>query len=207
MMFEQPTPQPVAFYQFGTCKQCRDESTSEFLSRLRTLQADSKYENFNAGTDLAYTLAQNCYLQYTQKWLFLWHAVTLDVYVNMVQAAESAERSSTTIPGGWKDVHAIHNNSHRDSDRYPNGGRDQSPNRSKHLQSPRGSKHCPCCGSTHHTYLSPDCKAKDSKYLEHRIMLMDNAIPIARPVRQVPIAHRAAVEKEVEQMVIDDIWE
>uniref|UniRef100_A0A915KMT1 Uncharacterized protein n=1 Tax=Romanomermis culicivorax TaxID=13658 RepID=A0A915KMT1_ROMCU len=43
--------------------------------------------------------------------------------------------------------------------------------------------------------------------LEHHIMLTDNAIPIAQPVRQVPIARSAAVEKEVEQMVTDDIWE
>uniref|UniRef100_A0A915I6T5 Uncharacterized protein n=1 Tax=Romanomermis culicivorax TaxID=13658 RepID=A0A915I6T5_ROMCU len=42
---------------------------------------------------------------------------------------------------------------------------------------------------------------------EHRITLMDSTIPIAQPVRQVQIARHAAVEKEVEQMVIDDIWE
>uniref|UniRef100_A0A915J069 Reverse transcriptase domain-containing protein n=1 Tax=Romanomermis culicivorax TaxID=13658 RepID=A0A915J069_ROMCU len=38
-------------------------------------------------------------------------------------------------------------------------------------------------------------------------MLTDDAIPVAQPVRQVWIACRAAVEKEVEQMVNDDIWE
>uniref|UniRef100_A0A915JX91 Uncharacterized protein n=1 Tax=Romanomermis culicivorax TaxID=13658 RepID=A0A915JX91_ROMCU len=42
---------------------------------------------------------------------------------------------------------------------------------------------------------------------QHGIMLTDNAIPIARPVRQMQITRCAAVEKEVEQMVIDDIWE
>uniref|UniRef100_A0A915KX33 Uncharacterized protein n=1 Tax=Romanomermis culicivorax TaxID=13658 RepID=A0A915KX33_ROMCU len=43
--------------------------------------------------------------------------------------------------------------------------------------------------------------------LEHHITLTDDAIPIARPVRQVPIAHHAAVEKEVKQMITNDIWE
>uniref|UniRef100_A0A915KWL5 Uncharacterized protein n=1 Tax=Romanomermis culicivorax TaxID=13658 RepID=A0A915KWL5_ROMCU len=33
LMFEQPMPQPIPFYQFGTCKQCREKSMSEFLSR------------------------------------------------------------------------------------------------------------------------------------------------------------------------------
>uniref|UniRef100_A0A915K4V3 Uncharacterized protein n=1 Tax=Romanomermis culicivorax TaxID=13658 RepID=A0A915K4V3_ROMCU len=41
----------------------------------------------------------------------------------------------------------------------------------------------------------------------HRITLTDDAIPVAPPVRQVPIARRAAVEKEVEKMVTDNIWE
>uniref|UniRef100_A0A915KLU4 Uncharacterized protein n=1 Tax=Romanomermis culicivorax TaxID=13658 RepID=A0A915KLU4_ROMCU len=71
-MFEQPTPQPISFYQFRTCKQCRDESTSEFLSWLPTLQEDCKYDNFNADTDLAYMLAQNCYSQETQTIPQLW---------------------------------------------------------------------------------------------------------------------------------------
>uniref|UniRef100_A0A915JB69 RNA-directed DNA polymerase n=1 Tax=Romanomermis culicivorax TaxID=13658 RepID=A0A915JB69_ROMCU len=60
-MFEQTTPQAVAFYRLRTCRQQRDETATEFLSRLRTLQAECKYENFNANVDLAYTLAQNCY--------------------------------------------------------------------------------------------------------------------------------------------------
>uniref|UniRef100_A0A915JN18 Uncharacterized protein n=1 Tax=Romanomermis culicivorax TaxID=13658 RepID=A0A915JN18_ROMCU len=110
----------LAFYQFQTCKQCRDESMSEFLSPLQTLQADCKYDNFNANTDTAYTLAQNCYLQDTQKWLFLSQATMLDVYVNIMQAAESAESSSAAIRGCWKDVFAIRNNSRGDSDRYLN---------------------------------------------------------------------------------------
>uniref|UniRef100_A0A915JPV9 Reverse transcriptase/retrotransposon-derived protein RNase H-like domain-containing protein n=1 Tax=Romanomermis culicivorax TaxID=13658 RepID=A0A915JPV9_ROMCU len=42
---------------------------------------------------------------------------------------------------------------------------------------------------------------------EHPIMLMDDAIPIAQQVRQVLITRHAAVEKEVKQMVTDDIWE
>uniref|UniRef100_A0A915L0X5 RNA-directed DNA polymerase n=1 Tax=Romanomermis culicivorax TaxID=13658 RepID=A0A915L0X5_ROMCU len=79
--------------------QCKDESTSEFLSRLQTLQVDCKYDNFNADTDLPYMLAQNCYLQDTQKWLFLSHTATLDVYVNIMQAAQSAESSSAAIRG------------------------------------------------------------------------------------------------------------
>uniref|UniRef100_A0A915II60 Uncharacterized protein n=1 Tax=Romanomermis culicivorax TaxID=13658 RepID=A0A915II60_ROMCU len=33
-MFEQLMPQPINFYQFRTCKQCRDKTTSEFLSPL-----------------------------------------------------------------------------------------------------------------------------------------------------------------------------
>uniref|UniRef100_A0A915JA47 Uncharacterized protein n=1 Tax=Romanomermis culicivorax TaxID=13658 RepID=A0A915JA47_ROMCU len=40
---------------------------------------------------------------------------------------------------------------------------------------------------------------------EHCITLTNDAIPIARPVRQVPITRRAAVEKEVKQMVTDHI--
>uniref|UniRef100_A0A915HED4 Uncharacterized protein n=1 Tax=Romanomermis culicivorax TaxID=13658 RepID=A0A915HED4_ROMCU len=43
--------------------------------------------------------------------------------------------------------------------------------------------------------------------LEHCIMLMDDAIAIARPVREVRLTRHATVEKEVEQMVTDDIWE
>uniref|UniRef100_A0A915K612 Uncharacterized protein n=1 Tax=Romanomermis culicivorax TaxID=13658 RepID=A0A915K612_ROMCU len=113
---------------FGTCKQGRDESTSEFLSRLQTLQADCKYDNFKADTDLAYMLTQNCYSQDTQKLLFLSHAAMLDIYVNIMQAAGSAESSSAAIHGGSKDVHAIHNNSHPHSDRYLNPGRDRSLN-------------------------------------------------------------------------------
>uniref|UniRef100_A0A915KMY2 CCHC-type domain-containing protein n=1 Tax=Romanomermis culicivorax TaxID=13658 RepID=A0A915KMY2_ROMCU len=62
-----------------------------------------------------------------------------------------------------KDVHAICNYSRCNSDRYLNPGPDQSWNRSKHPQSPMRSKHCGSCGSTHPTYLSPDCKSKDSK--------------------------------------------
>uniref|UniRef100_A0A915J8Q1 Uncharacterized protein n=1 Tax=Romanomermis culicivorax TaxID=13658 RepID=A0A915J8Q1_ROMCU len=130
-MFEQPKPQPVAFYWFRTCKQHRDKSTLEFLSRLRTLQVDCKYDNFNAANDLAYMLAQNCYSQDTQKQLFSSHAGMLDVYVNIMQAAESAESSSATIPGDLKDIHAIHDNSHPDSDRYLNHARDQLRNQSK----------------------------------------------------------------------------
>uniref|UniRef100_A0A915KZB3 Uncharacterized protein n=1 Tax=Romanomermis culicivorax TaxID=13658 RepID=A0A915KZB3_ROMCU len=42
---------------------------------------------------------------------------------------------------------------------------------------------------------------------EHCIMPTHDAIPIARPIRQVLITHPAAVEKELEQMLIDDIWE
>uniref|UniRef100_A0A915ITT7 Uncharacterized protein n=1 Tax=Romanomermis culicivorax TaxID=13658 RepID=A0A915ITT7_ROMCU len=42
---------------------------------------------------------------------------------------------------------------------------------------------------------------------KHGITLTDDAIPLARPVRQVPITCCAAVEKEVEQMVTDAIWE
>uniref|UniRef100_A0A915L7M5 Uncharacterized protein n=1 Tax=Romanomermis culicivorax TaxID=13658 RepID=A0A915L7M5_ROMCU len=42
---------------------------------------------------------------------------------------------------------------------------------------------------------------------KHRIMLSDDATHIAQPVRQVPIARCAAVEKEVKQMVTNDIWE
>uniref|UniRef100_A0A915KU89 Reverse transcriptase RNase H-like domain-containing protein n=1 Tax=Romanomermis culicivorax TaxID=13658 RepID=A0A915KU89_ROMCU len=42
---------------------------------------------------------------------------------------------------------------------------------------------------------------------EHGITLTDDAIPVTRPVRQVPIARCAEVEKEVEQMVTNDIWE
>uniref|UniRef100_A0A915IDE0 Uncharacterized protein n=1 Tax=Romanomermis culicivorax TaxID=13658 RepID=A0A915IDE0_ROMCU len=42
---------------------------------------------------------------------------------------------------------------------------------------------------------------------EHHITLTDDGIIIAPPVRQVPIARHASVEKEVEQMVTDDIWE
>uniref|UniRef100_A0A915IX20 Reverse transcriptase domain-containing protein n=1 Tax=Romanomermis culicivorax TaxID=13658 RepID=A0A915IX20_ROMCU len=38
-------------------------------------------------------------------------------------------------------------------------------------------------------------------------MLTDTAIPVSQPVRQVPITRRAAVEKEVKQMVTDVIWE
>uniref|UniRef100_A0A915KCT7 CCHC-type domain-containing protein n=1 Tax=Romanomermis culicivorax TaxID=13658 RepID=A0A915KCT7_ROMCU len=163
MMFEQPMPQPIPFYQFQTCKQPKNESTSEFLSRLQTLQADCKYDNFNAETDLAYRLTQNCYSQDTQKQLFLSHAAMLDVYLNIMQAVESAECSSHAIPRDSKDVHAVHNNSHGDSDRYINYCLDQSTNRSKCPQSPMMSKHCWGRSSTHHTCLSPHCKAKDSK--------------------------------------------
>uniref|UniRef100_A0A915HI03 Peptidase A2 domain-containing protein n=1 Tax=Romanomermis culicivorax TaxID=13658 RepID=A0A915HI03_ROMCU len=58
-----------------------------------------------------------------------------------------------------------------------------------------------------HRYLSdiahdfPKLRADGmGKFLdfEHCIMLMDDAIPVARPVRQVPMARHAAVEKEVE---------
>uniref|UniRef100_A0A915IGN1 Reverse transcriptase RNase H-like domain-containing protein n=1 Tax=Romanomermis culicivorax TaxID=13658 RepID=A0A915IGN1_ROMCU len=38
-------------------------------------------------------------------------------------------------------------------------------------------------------------------------MLSEDATHIAQPVRQVPIARCAAVEKEVKQMVTNDIWE
>uniref|UniRef100_A0A915HFI4 Uncharacterized protein n=1 Tax=Romanomermis culicivorax TaxID=13658 RepID=A0A915HFI4_ROMCU len=86
-MFEQLMWQPIAFYQLRTCKQHRGESTSEFLSQLQTLQGDCKYDNFNANTNLAYTLTQNCYWQDTQKWLFSLHAAMLDIYVNIMQAA------------------------------------------------------------------------------------------------------------------------
>uniref|UniRef100_A0A915J8X2 CCHC-type domain-containing protein n=1 Tax=Romanomermis culicivorax TaxID=13658 RepID=A0A915J8X2_ROMCU len=88
------------------------------------------------------------------------HTATLDVYVNIIQAAQS---SSAAIPEGSKDVHALRNNSRHNSNRYLNCGRDQSPNPSKCPQSPTKSKHCRGCGSTCHAYLSPDCKAKDSK--------------------------------------------
>uniref|UniRef100_A0A915IAH5 Uncharacterized protein n=1 Tax=Romanomermis culicivorax TaxID=13658 RepID=A0A915IAH5_ROMCU len=60
---------------------------------------------------------------------------TLDVYVNIMQAAESAESSFAVIRGGSKDVHAVGNNSCRDSDRYLNHGPDQSLHRSKRPQS------------------------------------------------------------------------
>uniref|UniRef100_A0A915I5R8 Uncharacterized protein n=1 Tax=Romanomermis culicivorax TaxID=13658 RepID=A0A915I5R8_ROMCU len=127
-MFKQLTPQPVAFYWFQTCMQCRDKSTSESFSQLGILQADCKYDNFKANTNLAYALAQNFYSQDTQKQLFSSHAAALYVYINTMQAAKSAESSSPTIRGGSKDVHAISNNSHHDSDRYLNRGWDQSPN-------------------------------------------------------------------------------
>uniref|UniRef100_A0A915JPE9 Uncharacterized protein n=1 Tax=Romanomermis culicivorax TaxID=13658 RepID=A0A915JPE9_ROMCU len=84
----------------------------------------------------------------------------LDVYVNIMQAAESAKSSSTNVHGDLKDVHAIGNNSHHDSDRYINRGRDQSPNPSKHSQSPTRSKPCLGCSSTHHTYLLPNRKER-----------------------------------------------
>uniref|UniRef100_A0A915ICA4 Uncharacterized protein n=1 Tax=Romanomermis culicivorax TaxID=13658 RepID=A0A915ICA4_ROMCU len=103
---------------------------------LQTLQADCKYNNFNADTNLAYMLAQNSYSQDTKKRLFLSHTTTLDVYVNIMQAAESAESSFATIHKDSKDVHAVRNNSHRHSNRYLNRGRDQSLNLSKHPQSP-----------------------------------------------------------------------
>uniref|UniRef100_A0A915II49 Retrotransposon gag domain-containing protein n=1 Tax=Romanomermis culicivorax TaxID=13658 RepID=A0A915II49_ROMCU len=90
-MFEQLMQHPAAFYQFRTCKQREDESTSEFLSWLQMLQADCKYDNFNAEMDMAYMLAPNCYSQDTQKWLFLSHAATLHVYINIMQAAKSTE--------------------------------------------------------------------------------------------------------------------
>uniref|UniRef100_A0A915JW47 Uncharacterized protein n=1 Tax=Romanomermis culicivorax TaxID=13658 RepID=A0A915JW47_ROMCU len=60
---------------------------SECPSNGGTNQRDCKYDNFNADTDLAYMLAQDCYLQDTQEQLFSSHAVTLDVYVNIMQAA------------------------------------------------------------------------------------------------------------------------
>uniref|UniRef100_A0A915HMG9 CCHC-type domain-containing protein n=1 Tax=Romanomermis culicivorax TaxID=13658 RepID=A0A915HMG9_ROMCU len=162
-MFKQLTPQPITFYPFPTCKQCRDESTSEFFSWLRTLQVDCKYDNFNTDTNLAYTLAQNCYSHDTQKLLFSSHATMLDVYVNIMQAAQSAESSSAAICGDSKDVHTMCDNSCHDSNRYLNPGQDQLPNQSKHPQSPMRSKHCWGCSWTHHTYLLPNCKAKDSK--------------------------------------------
>uniref|UniRef100_A0A915JP68 Cation-transporting ATPase n=1 Tax=Romanomermis culicivorax TaxID=13658 RepID=A0A915JP68_ROMCU len=65
-------------------EQHREESTSEFLSWLQTLQADCKYDNFISDTDLAYMLALNCYLRDTQEWLFSLHAATLDLYVNIM---------------------------------------------------------------------------------------------------------------------------
>uniref|UniRef100_A0A915IU76 CCHC-type domain-containing protein n=1 Tax=Romanomermis culicivorax TaxID=13658 RepID=A0A915IU76_ROMCU len=80
-----------------------------------------------------------------------------------MQAAESAESSIVAISKGSKDVPTVHNNSHCNRDIYLYHGRDQSPNRSKPPQSPTRSKHCRGCSSTHHMYLSPDCKAKDSK--------------------------------------------
>uniref|UniRef100_A0A915JV35 CCHC-type domain-containing protein n=1 Tax=Romanomermis culicivorax TaxID=13658 RepID=A0A915JV35_ROMCU len=83
--------------------------------------------------------------------------------MNIMQAAESAESLSTTIRGSLNDVYAIRNNSCCNSNRYLNRGRDQSLNQSKLPQSPRRSKHCRGCGLTHHTYLSPNCKAKNSK--------------------------------------------
>uniref|UniRef100_A0A915IU82 Uncharacterized protein n=1 Tax=Romanomermis culicivorax TaxID=13658 RepID=A0A915IU82_ROMCU len=95
-----------------------------------------KYDNFNANTDLANMLAQNCYLQDTQKLLFLLHAAMLDVFANIMQAAESAKSSSDALHGDSKDVHAVCNNSHHDSNRYLNRSRDQSPNQSKHPRSP-----------------------------------------------------------------------
>uniref|UniRef100_A0A915I3B2 Uncharacterized protein n=1 Tax=Romanomermis culicivorax TaxID=13658 RepID=A0A915I3B2_ROMCU len=56
-------------------------------------------------------LIGNCYSQDTQKQLFLSHGAMLDVYVNILQAAESAESSSAAIHGDSEDVHAIRNNS------------------------------------------------------------------------------------------------
>uniref|UniRef100_A0A915IH81 CCHC-type domain-containing protein n=1 Tax=Romanomermis culicivorax TaxID=13658 RepID=A0A915IH81_ROMCU len=87
----------------------------------------------------------------------------LDVYVNIMQAAQSAESSSPAIHGGSKNVHALPNNSPHDSDRYLNHGRDQSLNQSKRPQSPMRSKHCRGCSSTRHMYLSLDRKAMDIK--------------------------------------------
>uniref|UniRef100_A0A915HVP7 Uncharacterized protein n=1 Tax=Romanomermis culicivorax TaxID=13658 RepID=A0A915HVP7_ROMCU len=61
----------------------------------------------------------------TQKRIFSSHITMLDVYFNIMQAAESAESSSPAIHGGSKDVR---NKSHCDSDRYLDHGRNQSPN-------------------------------------------------------------------------------
>uniref|UniRef100_A0A915ICZ1 Uncharacterized protein n=1 Tax=Romanomermis culicivorax TaxID=13658 RepID=A0A915ICZ1_ROMCU len=108
----------------------------EFLSQPQNLQADCKHDKFNAVTDLAYMLAQNWYLQDTQKYLFLSQASMLDVYGNIMQAAKSAESSSTVMQKNMKSIHAIQNNSHPDSDSYLNHGQDQSQNQSKHPQSP-----------------------------------------------------------------------
>ena len=42
---------------------------------------------------------------------------------------------------------------------------------------------------------------------EHRIVLMEDARPTARPPRPVPVSRRAAVDNEIESIVKNGIWE
>lgn len=150
--FDQPMPQAVAFYRLRSCKQQQGETATEFLSRLRTLQADCKYDNFNADLDLAYILAQNCYSPEVQKRLFSTPNVSLESYVNVMQAVENAEHSSATVRGDNRQVQAV----------FSREPRSKSP--ARHARRPSKERtpavQCRGCGSTQHAYLSEQCKAK-----------------------------------------------
>ncbi len=53
-IFDTPVLPALAFFNFRSCKQQPHETVSDYVSRLRTLQADCDYANFSADVDLAY---------------------------------------------------------------------------------------------------------------------------------------------------------
>uniref|UniRef100_A0A915J364 Uncharacterized protein n=1 Tax=Romanomermis culicivorax TaxID=13658 RepID=A0A915J364_ROMCU len=146
-----------------------------------------------------------------------------------MQAAKSAKSSSPATRRDLKDVHAIHNNNTVKVVTWGTNvikalqlvidGATQQINFVQPIDSTPPAAAVQQVQNTpaaSHGYLSHIARNFQKlrangmgKFpdFEHHIMLTEDAIPVAGSVRQVPITHCAAVEKEVEQMVTDDIWE